>query len=340
MNDLSSERPPWLAKHWQCLWQAQRKGRLGHAWLLTGRPGLGKRCFAEHLTQALLCPHSAEDGTPCGACQDCRLLRSGNHPDVQRVVSEAETALGEIKVDAIRRVVELENLTAHRGRYKVIHIDPAEAMNRAAANSLLKTLEEPTDLSVLLLIADDATQLPATIRSRCQQLIFLPPPQHQALPWLRERLKQPPVSIELLLRLAEGAPLRALELAQPEFLSAREQGLNQVLAVAQGRQDPLAAAAAWQALDPQLMVKLYLSWLCDLARLQADPQVVFLGNPDQRATLLPLARRLPGAALHAVLQQALHAQTLLHSSANKPLLLESLMIRWAMLTQNAPQTVG
>jgi DNA polymerase-3 subunit delta' len=327
--------PPWLTGHWQHLWRAYLSGRLGHAWLLTGMSGLGKRLLAERLTQALLCSKPADDGAPCGGCGECRLFAAGNHPDVQYVTPETESTTGEIKVEAIRRVIDLENLTPYRGRRKVIHLYPADAMTRAAANSLLKTLEEPTESTLLLLIAEEASRLPATIRSRCQRLMFVPPAEPEVLPWLTGQLEHPPASPELLLRLAEGAPLRALELAQPEFLSRREQGLKQFLAVAWGQQDPLAVAAAWQSADARLLLELCLSWLCDLARLSGDPEVVFLSNPDQRETLQGLAQRLPGAALHEFLRQALRMRTLTQSSVNKQLLFESLMIRWAILASGS-----
>ncbi|WPL15519.1 DNA polymerase III subunit delta' [Thiorhodovibrio winogradskyi] len=325
------ELPPWLVGHWQRLWKAQVKGRLGHAWLFTGPVGLGKRLFAERLARALLCQHPDEDGAPCGVCSECHLIDAGYHPDLQRIVPDAESASGEIKVDAIRELVALENLTSHRGGYKVVHIVPAEAMNRAAANSLLKTLEEPTERTLLLLIADDASRLPATIRSRCQHLVCVPPPEHEALPWLAAMLQSPPAPPELLLRLARGAPLKALTMGQADYLSLRRQGFQQFLGVAEGREDPLAVAAAWQSLDMPLLLELALGWLCDIARLIGDPQAQYLSNPDLHDALLALALRLPSEKLHEFLRHCLRAGSLQQGSVNKQLLLESLLIRWALL---------
>lgn len=324
--------PPWLERPWASLWQAQQRGRLGHAWLLAGSRGLGKRLFADYLARALLCHEPASDGRPCGVCAECRLLASGHHPDVWRLGPDAESASGEIKVDAVRELVDAENLTAHRGRWKVIQIAPAEAMNRAAANSLLKTLEEPTDRTLLLLIADDATRLAATIRSRCQQHVFLPPPEDQALPWLRRQLDHPPAAPELLLRLSQGAPFKALQLADGTYLKAREEGFREFRGVADGRRDPLLAAATWQASDPGELLDAVMSWLCDIARLCADPQASFLSNPDLREPLAALASRLPDEAVHAFLRQVMRARTLVDSPVNKQLLLESLSLRWAMLS--------
>jgi DNA polymerase-3 subunit delta' len=323
--------PPWLQAHWQRLWSAHRGKRLGHAWLLAGPVGLGKRHFAERLARALLCQHPAENGAPCGACTECRLIDAGSHPDLQRIVPDAESASGEIKVEAIRALIGLENLTSHRGHYKVIEIVPAEAMTRTAANSLLKTLEEPTDRTLLLLIADDATRLPATIRSRCQHLVFVPPAESQALPWLTAALGAPPAPPELLLRLAQGAPLRALRMAQADYLDMRRQGFSQFLAVAEGREDPLAVAAAWQSRDVPALLEIALGWVCDIARLAGAPQSDYLGNPDLREVLQGLAARLPRERLHEFARQLMRARSLVQSSVNKQLLLESLMMRWAQL---------
>lgn len=323
--------PPWLEAPWRRLWRAHRGGRLGHAWLLSGPVGLGKRLFADRLSRALLCQQPAEDGSPCGHCGECRLIDAGNHPDLQRLVPDAESASGEIKVEAIRELVGLENLTSHRGGHKVIQIVPAEAMNRAAANSLLKTLEEPTDRTLLLLIADDATRLPATIRSRCQQLALVPPPQAEALPWLTAALGSAPAAPELLLRLARGAPLRALTLAQADYLELRRQGFAQFLAVAEGREDPLAVAAAWLSKDVPMLLENTLGWVCDIARLAAAPGADARDNPDLSAALRALAARLPGERLHEYARQLMRARALAQSSVNKQLLLESLLMRWALL---------
>ncbi|MBK1649095.1 DNA polymerase III subunit delta' [Rhabdochromatium marinum] len=349
--------PPWLVEHWQHLWESHTRGRLGHAWLLSGISGLGKRLFADRFAQALLCQNPGPDGLPCAQCEDCHLIVGGNHPDLQRIGPDAESASGEIKVAAIRELVGLENLTSHRGRHKIIQIVPAEAMNRAAANSLLKTLEEPTRATLLLLIATDVTRLPATIRSRCQQLMLVPPPESVALPWLQARLaaqaESPiqssaqsspqapaPAAPELLLRLAQGAPLRALTLAQAEYLGLRQQSFQQFLAVAEGRQDPLAIAQAWQALDVPLVLETVLGWLCDLARLASDPRTAYLSNPDLRETLQALAARVPPVRLHEFLRQMMRARTLVQSSVNKQLLLESLLIRWSLLTAAAATAAG
>ncbi len=330
-SSVACDLPPWLDAHWKRLWNAEKRGRLGHAWLLNGGVGLGKRLFADRLARALLCQRPGEDGLPCGACAECHLVASGNHPDLQRIVPDADSASGEIKVAAIRELVAMENLTSHRGRRKIIQILPAEAMNRAAANSLLKTLEEPTEQTLLLLIADDATRLPATIRSRCQQLVFVPPADSEALPWLTATLSSPAASPDLLLRLAHGAPLRALDMAQADYLAARQQGFQQFLAVAQGQEDPLAIASAWQARDLSLLLEAVLGWLCDITRLACDPHTTYVSNPDLREALQALALRLPGERVHVFLRQLMRARALVQSPVNKQLLIESLLLRWALI---------
>ncbi|MBB1077616.1 DNA polymerase III subunit delta' [Rhodoferax sp. 4810] len=333
-------RLPWHHDHWRRLITATRTQRLGHAWLLLGMAGLGKRHFADLLTQALLCRQPLADGAPCGSCQECHLVTTGQHPDNQHVQPAADSVLGEIKVDTIRELTAQAALTPHRAARKVIQIHPAEAMNRTAANALLKTLEEPSPSTLLLLIADDATRLPATVRSRCQHLLFVPPPAALALDWLRAVGGQAPAAAQypLLLQLAAGAPLRALTLAaDTELLAARATAYQAWLRVGRGQQDPLAAAVTWQSLDPHWVLDTLTSWLVDIMRLGSGGAQVAITNLDQRADLTQLARRCSPAAIHQFTQQVLKARRLLNTSVNKQLLLESLLIRWAMLAMASNQ---
>lgn len=333
--------PPWLVGHWQRLWRAERRGRLGHAWLLTGPVGLGKRLFADWLAAALLCRNPGPDGAPCGLCAECQLLASGNHPDLLRVVPDPESKSGDITIDQMRDLHALETLTCHRGRRKVIEIVPAEAMNRSAANSLLKMLEEPTEGTLLVLIGDDATRLPATIRSRCQHLSLVPPPSEQALPWLEQRLPAPPAPITRLLRLAGGAPLRALEIADPGYLGVRDQAFAQFLSLARGGADPLAVALTWQALDVPMLLETVLGWVCDIARLACDPRAPWLADPDLREPLAALVAQLPPERLHDYMRELMRARALAQSPVNKQLLLESVLIRWVLVTgAGAPSGVA
>ncbi|GAA4896282.1 DNA polymerase III subunit delta' [Ferrimonas pelagia] len=153
---------PWLHGAWQQWLQSRQSGRLGHAVLLHGMAGLGKRELAEQMAAALLC----EQGTGCGHCRSCTLLASGHHPD--RIDLEPDGS--QIKVDAVRALISQLTGTAHQGGARVVLIHHAQRMNGAAANALLKTLEEPMPGVYLVLLTHSPQQLLPTIASRCQRL--------------------------------------------------------------------------------------------------------------------------------------------------------------------------
>jgi DNA polymerase-3 subunit delta' len=194
------------------------KARWPHALLIEGRRGIGKRALALHFAQALLCETPRSDGGPCGTCASCGYVRAGAHPDlrviepIERDEEGNEIPVDEILVDRIRELIEFTQLSTHRQRAKVAVIVPAEAMNVAAANALLKTLEEPPPTTYLMLVSHQPGRLRATIVSRCQRFVAPEPDPAAASAWLAEHGAAEP---GLLLDQAGGAPLLALALSDP-----------------------------------------------------------------------------------------------------------------------------
>jgi len=161
--------PPWHQDAWERLRQRRDRDAMPHALLLAGPAGLGKRAFLERLQRGLLCGQPI-NGDACGQCRACNLLEAGTHPDRIDVRFELNTSgklRKEIIVNQIRDLSARLAMASQLGGWQVASIDPADSMNAAAANALLKTLEEPTPASVLVLVADAPWRLTATIRSRC-----------------------------------------------------------------------------------------------------------------------------------------------------------------------------
>ena len=319
-------RLPWQESQWQRLQQARQQGRLPHALLFSGPRGVGKERFALALSQSLLCPDRDGEGRPCGVCRHCHLLQSGSHPDFQWVVPEAESKSGEIKIEAIRELTGGAALTAQSGGYKVVIIQPAHRMNKAAANSLLKTLEEPTRETLIILLTEHPARLLPTIRSRCQQVLFQIPPHREALDWLAGKIRH--ADGETLLALASGAPLLAVDLDDKELLDARERMLGQFLALGNRREDPVGLAQAWSGFDNRLLLEWLSGWVIDLLRLHSTPQPPQLFNRDQIQAFQHLADKLNSEVLHRYLGRVYEARALSDGNLNPQLVLEQLLIEW------------
>ncbi|MDP9032838.1 MAG: DNA polymerase III subunit delta', partial [Pseudomonadota bacterium] len=147
-----AEAYPWQDSLWQ---QLAGRAQHAHAYLLHGPVGIGKRALAERLMASLLCqrPNGLE---ACGECKSCMLLKAGSHPD--NYLLEPEEADKAIKVDQVRDLVSFVVQTAQMGGRKVVLIEPVESMNINAANALLKSLEEPSGDTVLLLVSHQSSR--------------------------------------------------------------------------------------------------------------------------------------------------------------------------------------
>jgi len=319
-------RLPWQESQWQHLLQARVQGRLPHAMLFSGPRGVGKESFALAFSQSCLCPDSDASGRPCGVCRHCQLLQSGTHPDFQWVRPEEESKSGEIKIEAIRELTSGAGLTAQTGGHKVILVQPAHRMNTAAANSLLKTLEEPSRDTLIILLTDQPSRLLPTIRSRCQQLAFQIPARLTALNWLADKIRHG--EAETLLDLASGAPLLALTLDDAELLEGRRRLLGQFLSLAQKREDPVSLAQAWSSFDNSLLMEWLAGWIVDLLRLKASRTPPQLFNRDQTQALHGLADKLNSEALQRYLGLVYEARSRIDSNLNPQLVLEKLLIEW------------
>lgn len=318
---MDEERLPWHQELWSRLRQRRAAGRLPHALLLAGPAGLGKGRFARRLARTLLCQQPDEADEACGRCRSCRLFQAGTHPDycVARPEEESRT----IKVDQIRGLCAFLGFTAHQGGYKIALVEPADRLNLNAANSLLKTLEEPPGDGLLLLVSSRPSQLPATVRSRCQKVDFAAPPATVARAWLAARIEGDPPP-ELALEVAHGAPLAALAEADGDRWRRRCALFDCYQAVLAGDADPIRAAETWTQGDPLENLRWLIGWHTDLIRLKMDSDPPRLSHPDLR----PALRRWADRGTPRALFERLDATVRLHglcstTQVNIPLLLEA-----------------
>jgi len=269
----TSDLPVWQTQAWHTLGIRAERGSLPHALLLGGPEGLGKRAFAEAFVRGRLCerPH---EGFACGSCRACALLEAGTHPDRVLVTLEVNEKTDkprtEIVVEQIRALSARLAMSTQLGGWQIAVIDPADAMNAAAANALLKTLEEPTPASMLLLIADQPWRLPATIRSRCQRVDFAFPSRGESEQWLRG---QGIADAARALDAAGGNPGRALAFARNDELQRRDSVARDLGALARGRASVYAIAHAWSADEPLARLEHAARLLHDAARRRAHGDV-------------------------------------------------------------------
>lgn len=319
---------PWNQAQWRRL--AGRWDNLAHALLLAGPAGLGKQQFALSLAQALLCGQPREGGEACGACKSCHLFVAGGHPDFHLL---APTEPGKsLLIDQVRALGEFMALRPHTAARKVAVITPADALNLAAANSLLKVLEEPPLGSYLLLVTAQPGLLPATIRSRCTRLRFTPPNDQAGLDWLKEQAMSPDQA-GIALMLADRAPLRALGLAQGDFFAHRERLLKDIEGLSSAKADPLARAADWKKLGGEACLDWFQRLLIDLVRLRANASSAALFNPDLRARLQALGQGLHLKQLFQLLDVVSANKKAIGGPLDELLLLEEALIGWVRLVR-------
>lgn len=294
-------RYPWQQDDWKRI--NQERERLPNAWLFTGLAGIGKSAFAEELARSLLCDHPDATHVACGQCESCRWFALGSHPDYRRLsprVEEDEDKAGRklpvIKIEAVREVIEFAHLTGHRRGRRVVLVEPAEALNPAAANALLKILEEPPEGVLFLLVAHAPQRLLPTIRSRCRQFALRAPSREVALAWLREQgVAQPDTELAH----HGGAPLFDHDPALATVRNAFIDGLIQP-SLAQTLQ--LSERLDKHKLALALPLEWLQMWLHDLAALRLSGVLRYY--PDHEAALRQLATR-------ADLQQLMRCQAAL-----------------------------
>lgn len=245
--------PPWLDAAWRNLSARLADASLAHALLVCGPAGLGKRALVEALVRAALCDQRRNDGHACGQCRSCALLAAGSHPD--RIGVGLETRddgklRSDIVIEQIRTLSQRLALASQFGGLQVAVIDPADRLNASAANGLLKTLEEPTAQTVIVLVSDQPARLPATIRSRCQRIDARTPTAAQGKAWLVGQ-GVPEAAAMQALQVAAGNPGLALELHQQDGVGLRKACRDDLCALLSGRRRALEAAEAWAADRPE-----------------------------------------------------------------------------------------
>jgi len=317
MDFLSADSLPWLQGAQQRLRAAWAARRLPHSLLLLSVPGLGAEQLANWITALALC--ESNDSRPCGVCASCVLLRADSHPDSHRVRIEEDAH--QIKVDQVRALIESLALKSYRGGFKVGVIEGAEALNANGANAFLKTLEEPTANTVLIMIARPNHRLPATIASRCLRMTLQPPSADMASAWLRTHGSQ---SWDAALGLAGGAPLLALDM-DAAGIAALDADMRESLSqLSAGSVDVTLLAERWLRSDPGLRIIWLENWI---TRRVHTSLAGGASTQSAERVRLPAALLKPKIrSLFELLDAARDLRRLASTSMNQQLALEALLL--------------
>lgn len=319
---------PWQQGLWQRLAGREQHA---HAYLLHGPAGIGKRALAERLVSRLLC-QSPRGLEACGQCKSCHLLQAGTHPD--HFVLEPEEADKAIRVDQVRELVNFVAQTAQLGGRKVVLLEPAEAMNLNAANALLKSLEEPSGDTVLLLISHQPSRLLPTIRSRCVQQACPLPGGGESRAWLHQAL--PGVAEEELvelLMLAGGSPLTAVRLHAEGVREQRALVVDGIKKLLKQQAGASQLAESWSDVPLLLLFDWFCDWIQLILRYQLTLDEQGLGLADMAKVVRYLADKSGQPSVLAMQDWLLgqRQKVLGKANLNRVLLLEALLVKWASL---------
>ena len=313
---------PWQRQAWAHLCARVEGEQLSHALIFAGLPGIGKRRIANALAACVLC-HSTHNGAACGECPSCSRFAAGTHPDL--LMLSPEEAGKRIGIEAVREFTAHLLLTSQYRKGRVGIIEPAEAMTLNAANSLLKTLEEPPAGSHIFLVADQLMSLPATIRSRCQIIDPGQPSQEMASAWLREQGAEDAAEASAEFT---HAPLKALDLARDGYVERKQSWAQQVIALFEGKDDVVAVSEQWQKEDLSLLLSWLYTWALDLMRLHALGADAKLYNDGWRQELLRQRARCDIRQTMSLTDAIVDARVQLEGQLNRQSLLENLLITW------------
>jgi len=336
MNKLTGIYP-WQDGLWQNLSLGRQK--LHHAFLMHGRAGIGKYDFALNFSKALLCPNIDNNGHACDKCPSCHWFDDESHPDFRLISPEQESSSDEdaptakktkkktqISVAQIRELSDFLSLSSHQtSGLRIVLINPAEALNQASANALLKMLEEPASGVIFILVAHQLQRLLPTILSRCQKVNMPVPDQAQALAWLNMQGVQNP---EQQLAYLEGSPIKVLsEQAQFDQLSEIWRHL------ALGRKmEPQSAAPIIIANSVETGVIAVQKWLYDIVTVKLGQQARY--HLQHARALQALADKVNLARLFDLQKKANELRKLATHPLNHELQMESLLVEYTKVFQS------
>ena len=331
---IVSENYPWQSFIWQHLMLDKR--RLPHALLLRGQSGIGKQAFAISLSQALLCEKVNSAHQACGVCPSCGWFEQDNHPDFRLILPEQDVSKDDevgtkstkkrtqIDIEQIRGLSDFLSLSSHKSDgVRIVLIHPAEGLNAAAANALLKMLEEPPPNVIFILVAHQAHKILPTIMSRCQKIDMPVPSTDDSLAWMRQKGIQ---SAEVLLSYAGGSPLMATDEIEEGVLTSIQ---NCKLLSFGAKSDVFQLSTACLALGMENALSALQKWSYDLLLYHFTQEVRY--HPSHEGAVKKLAQQLHLSQLLDFQKMLGDAKKTANHPLNNELQLERLFLHYTQI---------
>jgi DNA polymerase-3 subunit delta' len=313
-------------KQIETLRQSLVNGRLHHAYLFVGPDGIGKRTLALALAQAIHCTELESDF--CGGCGACRAVQGGNHADVRLL--EPLSNKRDISIQQVRELEKALSLRSFSGRHKVAIIDPATLMNWPAQNALLKTLEEPPQGCVLILVASNAGGLLPTVRSRAFAFSFAPLPRQLIVSYLISRKDKTKEQAQFLAALAMGSLGTASKIETEKLIEKRFDWMNMLVSLTPGNYRAALNTAEALAGNREETLK-FLEWaglwyrdLLTFRVAHAQDKIV---NLDMLPQIEEQSSRIEDDHLFSLLSKASEASQRIQRNVNRRMVLEDLLLR-------------
>jgi DNA polymerase-3 subunit delta' len=325
---------PWQANIWRHVNSDSQ--RMPHALLLHGRAGIGKYDFARYFSQALLCSNINQEGHACNVCPSCNWFNDDSHPDFRLLSPEQEAESEDegvstkktkkktqISVAQIRELSSFLSLTSHRSDgLRIILIHPAEALNAASANALLKMLEEPAAGVIFILVAHQLQRLLPTIISRCQKISMPMPDETQSLAWLSEHGVQ---NAKQQLAYLDGSPIKVFT-EQLQFTQLTE--IWRLLALGDKLQAHIAAPALIASSVETGIIALQ-KWIYDIVAMRLTRQTRY--HATHTVALQALAEKVNLSSLLQLQRKVDALRKLALHPLNHELQMESLLLEYTQV---------
>lgn len=308
------------------LQKAMAQKRVGHSYVFSGQNAIGKKKLALEFARALNCENEDRLNDSCGDCPSCRKMISGNHPDVHLL----ETREQFIRIDAIRNIQQMMTFKPLEGRRRLVIIDDADKMNEQAANALLKTLEEPSDANIIILVTARPYWLPQTILSRCQHVRVSPLAAETVARFLTEKMQIDPSRSGVLSLLSAGSIGRALESNTEDVMVFRTE-LGRLLSAAGGG-DPMIPLSLVSFLGQDKKevrhgLKILSSYFRDALVYKETASAAMIMNADELSVVSSLANRLRGEQILDNISIVEKSGEMLEMNVNKSLTLEAMAFK-------------